>query len=207
MTGSVLLFAGIVLIAVVSPGPDFVIVLRNAVAGGSRSGIATAMGVAVGVSFWVVAAAAGATALVSASPIAFDVIRFAGAAYLAYLGARAIMQAWRERGTVNDPGADAPAQRHRTSFGQGLLCNVLNPKAAVFFLALMPQFVGADGDWADIGVLAASGGIVTAAWFLAVAMLVGRIRKLFQRRAVRAAVGTATGSVLIGLGAQVALST
>ncbi|WP_164545278.1 LysE family translocator [Antribacter gilvus] len=207
MTGTVAAFALVVLVAVISPGPDLVVVLRNAAAAGFRGGAATALGVGLGVVAWVVATGLGLAALVAASRALFTGVLLLGAAYLVWLGARAVWGAWRPAETAR-PGPEqtlAPSQGVAAAFWQGLACNVLNPKAAVFFVALMPQFVGADPDLPQVVLLSVVAGLVTVAWFVAVAGMVSRVRQLLARPAVQRAVGTVTGLVLIILGINVVL--
>jgi threonine/homoserine/homoserine lactone efflux protein len=98
-------------------------------------------GVAVGVFTRAVAAATGVAALVAASTLAFTIIKIAGAAYLLYLGAKAIRSAVRGDGGRPETGHGRAGRSRWSAFREGLLCNVLNPKAAMFFVALMPQFL------------------------------------------------------------------
>ncbi|QGN50853.1 LysE family translocator [Micromonospora sp. WMMC415] len=187
-----------------SPGPDFAIVVRQAAVSGRTRGMATAAGIAAGVFVWSVAAATGVAALLAASATAFTVVKLVGAGYLAYLGIRALLAAARDSGgLVADQG-----RQEQTSvlaaFRQGLLCNVLNPKAAVFFVALMPQFLGTDASVVDAVVLAVVAVTVALLWFLGVANVVAALRRLLNRPTVRRAIDAATGVALIGLGVRLA---
>ena len=116
------------------PGPAVLYIVSQGVAGGRRAGLVSALGIAVGGMLHVAAAVVGISALVAASAQAFAVIKWAGAAYLIYLGVRA----WRTAGVVRDEWAPT---RSRRVFGDAVVVNALNPKAAVFFLAFLPQFV------------------------------------------------------------------
>jgi RhtB (resistance to homoserine/threonine) family protein len=201
----ILAFAGVMLLGAMSPGPDFAVVVRRAVAG-RGSGMLTALGVAVGVVVWAVAAATGVAALLAASATAFTVIKLVGAAYLGYLGVRALLSAAR-RGPAAEAEQAAPAKAGAwAAFRQGLLCNVLNPKAAAFFVALIPQFLGSNATMADTLLLAAVSFAVVLLWFSTLANLVATLRRVLTRPRVQRAVDGVTGAALLGLGARLALT-
>jgi threonine/homoserine/homoserine lactone efflux protein len=203
--GQVLAFAGIIVLGAVSPGPDFAVVARRAAVSGRRAGMAAAAGVAAGVFVWAVAAAAGLTAAMTALPALLTLIRYAGAAYLAYLGVRALYAAIR-RPAPAEVADGAVTGRTRHAFRDGLLCNVLNPKAAVFFVALLPQFLPQHPHPADTLVLALIAVAITLAWFIAVANLIAALRRVLARPAARRALDAVTGSALLGMGARLALT-
>ncbi|SCL30364.1 resistance to homoserine/threonine (RhtB) family protein [Micromonospora rhizosphaerae] len=203
-TGQVIAFAAVMAVGALSPGPDFAIVVRRAAVSGRTRGMATAAGIAAGVFIWAVAAATGVATLLAASAVAFTAVKVVGAAYLAWLGVRALVAAAHGGGgTLGEPdGRDdttLPA-----AFRQGLLCNVLNPKAAVFFVALMPQFLRPDATVVDAVVLATVAAAVALLWFLGVANLVAAMRRLLDRPRVRRAIDAVTGVALIGLGVRLA---
>ena len=129
-----LFFAAAFLLAI-TPGPGLFYVLARSLAGGRKEGSISSLGTFVGGLVHVVAAALGLSAVLAASALAFNVVKYAGAAYLVYLGVRMIMA----RGVVREPGGTGGAARD--SFQQGILTEVLNPKTALFFLAFIPQFV------------------------------------------------------------------
>ena len=194
-------FCGVVSLGAMSPGPDFAVVVRRSALRGRAEGMAAATGVATGVFLWAVAAAAGVAALVATLPAVLTTIRYAGAAYLAYLGLRALLAAARPADV--DPG-DQPASAGG-AFRDGLLCNALNPKAAVFFLALLPQFLPAHPGAADTLTLSLIAVAVTLAWFCTVANLVAVFRRAFARSRVRRTLDGLSGAALLGLGARLAL--
>ena len=139
--GNVLAFAAVAAVIVVVPGPDMALVLKNGVADGARAAIATALGINAGLLVWAVAAALGIAAILHASATAFTVLKLAGAAYLVLLGMRALLDAWRG---ASDSTPSIP--RRRTSpFRQGLLSNLFNPKIALVYTTLIPQFVDRGG--------------------------------------------------------------
>ncbi|TDB71391.1 LysE family translocator [Micromonospora sp. KC721] len=196
--GQVLGFAAVMAVGALSPGPDFAIVVRHSVSGRAH-GMATATGIAAGVFVWAVTAATGLAALLAASTVAFTVVKAAGAAYLAWLGVRAIVAASRDAGSLRVAGGRADLSL-LAAFRQGLLCNVFNPKAAVFFVALMPQFLRADAAPAAAVLLALVAATVALLWFFTVANLVAAMRRLLDRPPVRRAIDAVTGVALIGLG-------
>jgi threonine/homoserine/homoserine lactone efflux protein len=148
MLAAVLAFAGVAAVANVTPGLDMMLVLRTSVSGGRRAGLAAALGVNTGCLAWGVATAAGLSALLAASHVAFDVVRITGAVYLTWLGGSAL---WRSRrrnmertadgaALAGQPAPDAPEGRF-AAFRSGVGTNLLNPKAGVFYMSLLPQFI------------------------------------------------------------------
>ncbi|MEV4174607.1 LysE family translocator [Nonomuraea sp. NPDC049709] len=196
-------FGGVVLLGAMSPGPDFAVVVRRSAVSGRGPGMAAAAGIAVGVFAWVVAAATGIAALLAASALAFTVVKVAGAAYLLYLGVRALRSAWRGGGELRLDVPDPGRRGSWAAFAEGLLTNVLNPKAALFFVALVPQFLSSGASALMLSGVALAG---TVAWFLVVANVVGTLRRVFARSAVRRVVDGLTGAALIGLGIKLAAS-
>ncbi|MFB4320522.1 LysE family translocator [Actinomadura sp. 21ATH] len=207
-TAQMVAFAVTMWVGAMSPGPDFAIVVRHAAVGGRGGGTAAALGVAAGVLVWAATAALGVAALLAASAAAFTVVKVVGAAYLLYLGIRSLRAAARGGGTDGQDGRDGerPAAPRRTALRQGLLCNVLNPKAAVFFVALMPQFLGEHPAVTDTLVLSVIAAVVALAWFTVVANVVGALRRVFARERVRRAIDGMTGAAMIGLGLRLAAS-
>ncbi|MEU6783279.1 LysE family translocator [Nonomuraea angiospora] len=200
-------FGGVVLLGAMSPGPDFAVVVRRSAVSGRLHGMAAATGIAVGVFVWVVASTTGIAALLAASAAAFTVVKVVGAAYLLYLGAKALRSALRTGGPLELDLPDPGRRSASAAFAEGLLTNVLNPKAALFFVALVPQFVGpgaAMGETLLLSMIALAG---TVAWFLVVANVVGTLRRVFARPAVRRAVDGLTGAALVGLGVKLAATT
>ena len=137
----------------VSPGPDVLFVIANGMRHRVRGAMASSLGICAGSVLHAFAAALGISALIAASPTLFELLRYAGAAYLAYLGLQAVRSWWRN-GYSERPADDADARIPGVSvwpgisvwivFRQGLITNVLNPKVVVFYLALLPQFVSVD---------------------------------------------------------------
>ncbi len=198
---SVFLAAAVVL--AVTPGPGIFYVLARSIKGGRREGYASAAGTAVGGLFHVVAAALGVSALLAASAEAFTVVKYAGAAYLIYLGIRALMQ------PDAPPDMDSGERREtRRAFYQGITTEVLNPKTALFFLAFIPQFVNPRGVVVLEFILLGSISVfLNTSMDIVVATLAGPIGVQLKKHAgLRRAQRMFSGVSLIALGAYVALS-
>lgn len=203
-TAQVLALAGVMLLASMSPGPDFVIVIRNAAVSGRRAGIASAAGVALGIFVWSLVTAVGIAGLLAASAIAYTVVKLVGALYLAYLGIRALLAA--RRGDYELESGTGPKEHGlRVAFRQGLVNNLLNPKAAVFFIALVPQFLPADPtplSAVELGVVCTA---VNFCWFVTLAIGIGALRHVFTRQRVRRAIDAAMGTLMVALGIRIAV--
>jgi threonine/homoserine/homoserine lactone efflux protein len=199
-------FALVMLLGAMSPGPDFAVVVRRAAVSGRGPGTLTALGVAAGVAVWAVAAATGVAALVAVSAVVYTAVKLVGAAYLLYLGIRALLAARRAGGVEVGVGASRPVGAW-TAFRQGLVCNLFNPKAAVFFVALLPQFLPDRPGLLDTLALSAVSVAVTGLWFVTVANLVGAFRRLFLRPRLRRAVDAVTGTALVTVGIRLAAAT
>jgi threonine/homoserine/homoserine lactone efflux protein len=200
-------FLGVAALIVVMPGLDMALVTRNALARGRRSALATAAGVNAGVTVWIAASALGVAAVVRASEPAFLVLKLAGGAYLVLLGARTLLGA-RRAGEADAGEAPAllgpPSGSAWPAFRQGLLNNLLNPKMAVLFVSLLPQFAApGPGSWLRSLLL---GGLFLALgvlWLCAYALVAARAAGTLHRPAVRARIEALTGTVLLGLGLRV----
>src|SRR6516162_1358173 len=140
MTQSLWAFVGISLLVIATPGPDTALTVRNTLLGGRRGGGFTAAGVAAGQAIWALATSVGLVALLVASEPVFEAVKWLGAAYLVWLGAHALWSAWRGRAAPGAAVAGSARLSHATAFRQGLLSDLGNPKMAVFFSSLLPQF-------------------------------------------------------------------
>jgi RhtB (resistance to homoserine/threonine) family protein len=195
----VLPFLAVAVVVVVTPGVDMALVTRNALVAGRRAALATALGINLGIAFWSVAAALGLAAVVAASTEAFAAIKLAGATYLVYLGVRALRSAGRPR--------EVAARTQVRPFRQGLVSNLLNPKIAVFFTSLLPQFVGPDAGVGGLMLLGLLFNAIGVAWLCAYGALVARGRDVLGRPRVRRAIDRVTGAVLVALGVKLAFDT
>jgi threonine/homoserine/homoserine lactone efflux protein len=200
-------FVGVAAVVIVAPGPDTALTIRNALLGGRLGGTFTALGVVTGQAVWIAATSAGLAALLHAWQPAFVALRLAGAAYLVFLGARALY-AGVTGGGGSHLAADVarPAGRLRwAAYRQGALSNLGNPKMAVFFMSLLPQFVPSGHTTFlalfALGLLFSS---MTLVWLTAYSVAVARIGGVLRRPRVRRALDAVTGAVLVGLGLRLA---
>lgn len=244
---------------VITPGPDMAMVTKNALDGGRRAALLTALGTVTGLLVWLAASAAGIVAVLRTSAVVFTVVKLCGAAYLLILGAQSLLAARRsaasvrtadspaaENPTAHAPGSggpvtDAPAAgslaasspvaagpaagraaslRRRLRgrrpprlltgppWRQGLLCNLLNPKIAVLFTSLIPQFV-APGQSAPLqaAVLAGIFVAITLVWLTGYALAASAAQQVLRRGRVQRAMRAITGTALVGLGVRLAAET
>jgi threonine/homoserine/homoserine lactone efflux protein len=199
----VVAFAGVAGVIVVLPGPDMALVLRNGVALGRRAALESALGITTGLLVWAVAAAVGIAALLHASATAFTALKLAGAVYLGWLGLRALRDAWR--GATALPDDPARERSAGSPFRQGLLSNLFNPKIAIVFTTLIPQFVAPGAGAAlQTAVLTLVFIAMGLAWLTAYALLVARVGGLLRRRTVQRVVNAAVGTVLAAFGLRLA---
>ena len=191
-------FLGVSAVVIVTPGQDTALTIRNTLLGGRSGGIATAAGVVSGQLVWALAASAGLSAVLLASAPLFMAIRIAGAAYLVLLGVQALVAAIRGAHRVD---ADAAPRRRRAPYRQGVLSNLGNPKMAVFFTSLLPQFGSSFAAMLAFGLVFAT---LTLVWLSAYAVAVAKATNFLQRSWVRRALDAVTGLVLVALGLRVA---
>jgi threonine/homoserine/homoserine lactone efflux protein len=192
-----LAFLGISLLVICTPGQDTALTIRNTLVGGRAGGIRTAIGVAAGQTVWALAASLGLAAVLAASEPAFDALRLAGAAYLIWLGVHALRDAVRGR----EPPQAAPPPRSPRCLRQGLLSNLANPKMAVFFTGLLPQFGTSFAAMLALGVAFAA---LTLAWLTLYALAVARARHALGRPRVRRALDALMGTALVAFGVRLA---
>ena len=204
MLQSVVAFVAVSAVVICTPGQDTVLTIRNTLSGGRRGGIATAGGVALGQAIWTLAASAGVVALVSASEPAFRMLKLVGAAYLVYLGAQSLHSALVGRVPAHEDAADARRHTPGQALRQGLISNLGNPKMAIFFASLLPQFAPrGSGSFAVLLALGLCFCAMTFAWLTVYAVAVARLRRFLAGR-VRRAIDALTGTVLVTFGARLA---
>ena len=194
------LFALAALALLVIPGPSVLYIVFQSAEQGRRVGLASVAGVHLGTLVHVAAASAGLSALIVASSLAFSVVKYAGAAYLIYLGIRKLL----ERDAVTR--VERKREPLRRAFVRGMIVNALNPKTALFFLAFLPQFVAPDrgGVWSQalvLGFVFVGLGLITDSLY---ALAAGTVGVLLRRQ--RNAVRYGSGFVFIALGATAALA-
>jgi threonine/homoserine/homoserine lactone efflux protein len=193
------LFALAALVLLLVPGPSVLYVVAQSAEHGRRAGIVSVAGLHAGTLVHTLAAAVGVSAIVVSSALAFSVVKYAGAAYLVYLGIRRILS----RETLEQP--DVRERRLGRLFRDGVLVNVLNPKTALFFLAFLPQFVDSDRTvWTQVvafGLTFVALGFVTDSLY---ALVAGTLGRALRRR--RKAFKYGSGTIFVGLGAAAALA-
>jgi threonine/homoserine/homoserine lactone efflux protein len=195
-----LTFVPVAVLLTLTPGAATVLVVHSAARRGRRAALMTTLGNSVGVAVWAVATALGLAAVVAASAVAFTVVKLVGAAALVWLGVRALLHAGEE--------ASAPVgeRRPRSAFRAGLTTSIANPKLAVFFMALFPQFVPAGEPVLPAAVtMAAAIVALDLVWYSALAALVARATDAFLRGGWLRRAEHLCGVVLIGLGLRLAI--
>ncbi|MGJ3523171.1 LysE family translocator [Nitratidesulfovibrio sp. D1] len=250
MNHEFLAFMGLAALLVVTPGPDTMLVVRNSLRVGARGGVATTFGCVSGLLVHVVCSGLGVSAVLVHSAAAFDVVRLAGAAYVVWLGVRALHGAWKggahdastacasadadSAAAAGAAGVSGPAHWRdyrtmprttprgvvRRAWMEGFLSNVLNPKVAVFYLAVLPNVVAAGGVAADVAASGAGalggafaraclfGGmqaVVAVLWFSFLSVSVHRARATLLRPGVQRALEGGVGGLMVGFGLRLAL--
>jgi threonine/homoserine/homoserine lactone efflux protein len=196
-------FVGICLLLSVTPGPDMAVVTRNALSHGRRGVVLTTTGIALALSIWIVATAIGLSALLRASGEALFVLKLVGAAYLAYLGLRTLIDSRRSPG---DLLANVPAAPAHAIFRQGFLSAISNPKLGVFFVTFLPQFVTPGQEVLPrLFLLGAIFALIGWTWMNVYGLFVTRVREFITAPRVRQWMDRVTGVVLLGFGARLAV--
>ncbi|GAB3970702.1 LysE family translocator [Actinoallomurus acanthiterrae] len=227
-------FLGVVALLTVTPGPDMLLVVRNGLSAGSRAAWLTGLGCCLGISIHATAAVLGLSAILAASATAYTVVKLAGAAYLAYLGIRMLISALMSvdgeedadagsgtpsipvatavtRGDGEGPAAptvDTRVVSHTGAavFRQGLITNLLNPKIALLFITLLPQFVAHDEPrLRTTVVLAAIFLCVAVVWWRTFSLAIGPISRVLRGGRARRLLDGLAGSALLAISAVVAL--
>src|SRR5215210_5684784 len=184
---------GVALVLAVTPGPDMALVLRNSVRGGRPAAFRTVAGISVGLIAWGLASAFGVAAVLAASSEVFTVLKIAGGIYLVFLGIQTFRALRRHEPIEQRSGRPAGSP-----FRQGLVTNLLNPKLAVFFTTLLPQFVSEDDPYvAKALLLAVLFVFIGLAWLVTYALVVGTVAR---SRRFRRAAEAVSGAVLVALG-------
>jgi threonine/homoserine/homoserine lactone efflux protein len=199
-----LTFAAATLILNLTPGPDMMYIIARSLGQGRRAGLVSALGITGGCLFHAFAATVGIAALLRSWPIAFQMVRYAGAVYLVYLGIRLLFR----RRRVGEFEATAPSAPLGAIFRQGMITNLLNPKVALFFLAFLPQFVVPTRGSATLQLAVLSIYFIFSTTFfnLAVALLSGVAGDYLRRGRNIARMERASGAVFIALGLRVGLA-
>jgi threonine/homoserine/homoserine lactone efflux protein len=204
----VLAFIGVCILVICTPGPDTALTIRNSIIGGRRGGLLTAGGIAAGQLTWTIAASVGLAGLLQASQPAFTALKIIGAAYLVFLGAQSILAAVRGHPAQKEQQSRPHQLSPSNAMRQGLISNLANPKMAVFFLSLLPQFASpTSAGFAAFAPLGLVFCLMTFGWLSIYALVLHRVGSFIQRSRVRRTLEAVTGTVLVGLGIRLAAET
>ena len=206
LTGPLIAFVGIAALVICTPGPDTAMTVRNALLGGRSAGLATALGVSTGLAIWALAASAGLVALLIASEPLFLAVKYAGAAYLVWLGVQSLRAAFGP--SALQRAIAQPADRRlqpRQAYMQGLVSDLGNPKIAAFFSSMLPQFAPAGAaDFVGLAALGLLFSTMTLVWLTGYALATARMADALRRPRIRRTLDGITGAALIGLGLKLA---
>jgi len=199
-------FVGVAALTIMTPGPDTALTVRNALIGGRACGTATALGVSLGLAVWTVTASAGIAALLVASEPAFMAVKLAGAAYLVFLGGQSLWHAVRGGGAAHASDGRAPrGLTPSTALRQGIVNDLGNPKIAVFFTTLLPQFAPSHGPaFATLLAFGLVFCVMTFVWLVLYSVVVARAGNALRRPRIRRALDAIMGAALVALGVRVA---
>ncbi|MFE3196986.1 LysE family translocator [Embleya sp. NPDC059237] len=207
-------FALVAGLLTVVPGPDTAIVLRAALVRGNRHGFATALGIGSGTLVWGAAAAAGVSAVLTTSQVAYTSLRVVGACYLLWLAYGLLRAAWANRYTEVDVDVEATsavgakaAPGLWSAWGRGVLTSLTNPKVGVFYMAMIPQFIPSGAPHLAFGILLALvHDIEGMVWFAAIILGANSLRARLRRPRFRRALDASTGTVIAGFGVTLAVA-
>lgn len=191
---------------IIAPGPDMALVTRNALSSGRRAASFTASGVAAGILGWAIASTLGVGILLERSVIVFTALKLSGAIYLGFLGLRSLLGSLHRDRSETEPWArNARPLDERTALRQGILGNLLNPKAGVIFVSILPQFVRPGDSPLRLVAMLVAFEVMLLVWLNLYGYLVSRAGRSRLRGRVRRVLDRATGVVLIGLGVRLAV--
>jgi threonine/homoserine/homoserine lactone efflux protein len=199
-------FLAFAVVLVLVPGPDFAVVTKNTLAGGRRRGTWTSIGVTSSNLVQGAAAAAGLGALIVRAQPVFEAIRWAGLCYLLVLAIQSFRAALS--GDYAQPSAGGTGNGSRVAVAgwrQGFLSNITNPKVLVFYLAVLPQFLGSHPTLIALFALALTHAVLSLVYLVLLVSGMHRAREIFARRRVRRSLDAATGAALLGFGVKLAL--
>jgi threonine/homoserine/homoserine lactone efflux protein len=203
---SLVAFSAAAAIITVTPGMDTALVLRMAAVGGVRRGVAAALGVALGCLIWGASVAIGLGALIAASHTAYQLLKWAGAAYLAWLGLKMLLSPRQTIAASTERAGRRAEGGWPVALRRGLMSNLLNPKAGVFYVSFLPMFVPTGYAVAPfLFLLAAIHASMGVAWLSFIAAATAPLGKVLSRPSVVKALDRTTGCVFLGFSARLAL--
>ena len=195
----------ICMMGALSPGPSLAVVVKNTLFGGSKQGYATAISHGAGVALYAALTALGIGVLIVQSPLFFNMIKYAGAAFLLYLGIKALMSKKQSIDISNETESVQDSQKIN-GWRDGFLIAFLNPKLAIFFLALFSQFVDAQASFEQKIIMVSTVGIIDTFWYILVAFMFSRGPVLDKLKRNSHIIDKVTGSFLILLAARVVVT-
>ncbi|RDU37143.1 LysE family translocator [Neobacillus piezotolerans] len=200
------LFLIMSLFLIVLPGPDIAVVTKNTITAGKVGGLKTATGTCVALLIHTSAAILGLSALIMKSAILFSILKYVGAVYLIYLGVKALWSLRKKDETASLEAVTNTRYENKSCFKQGFLTDILNPKVAVLFLTLLPQFVHpGSGTFIPFLIMGITYTVLTAVWFLIYVTLINHISVFMKKPKTQSIIEGITGTILIGFGIKLAL--
>ena len=193
----------ICILGALSPGPSLALVIKNTLNGGAKQGYATAISHGLGVALYAAITATGISVLIVKSPILFDVIKYSGAAFLLYLGVKSLMS---KKSNIQLPTENDNRAANINGWRDGFLIAFLNPKLAIFFLALFSQFVDENAGWQQKVIMTSTVGVIDMTWYVIIAFAISRGPIIDKLKANSHIVDRITGCFLIVLAARVVLN-
>lgn len=189
----------LMLFSVMLPGPDFAIVVKNTLVYSRRSGLFTSLGITCAILIHITYCALGLAFIILESPVLFNIIKYAGGAYLIYLGITCLIS--KSNQTIDVCNTNEIAQQSPgTAFWQGFLCNALNPKAALFFLALFTTVVSPDLSLSGMIILSLEMILIVGLWFSSLALLLSHPRVIPFFNRLKKYIEKILGFLLFGFG-------
>jgi threonine/homoserine/homoserine lactone efflux protein len=208
MDSRYLTFAGIAAVLTITPGTDMALLAKNVFTRGKKGSSATIVGICSGLFVHATASALGLSAILAESARAFEIVKWTGAAYLFYLGVRALMRTWKGSSPVGLERVQSNPVRNvtwRASYFEGLFTNLLNPKVALFYLTFLPQFIAPGDPVLRISILLACLHVaMSVVWLMVYSAALHRLTATLTRSGVRRGIEAVTGGLLMALGARLA---
>ncbi|MDZ5670514.1 MULTISPECIES: LysE family transporter [Bacillus] len=208
---SLLAYIPIAAMMVIMPGADTMLVMKNTLRYGPKAGRYNILGLATGLSFWTVIAILGLSVVIAKSVILFTMIKYLGAAYLIYLGVKSFfaksMFSLDDMQSQTKNMASSPKRYYKTSFMQGSLSNILNPKTVLVYVTIMPQFINLNGNInQQLIILASILTLLAVLWFLFLVYIIDYAKKWMKNSKFQKVFQKITGIILVGFGIKTGLS-
>ncbi|MCK5099623.1 MAG: LysE family translocator [Desulfobacteraceae bacterium] len=204
MVNNIIIFLIPVTLLTLTPGVDTMLVIRNTTRGGFWDGATTSLGICSGLFFHAIISAVGISVLILQSTMAFSFLKIAGATYLIFLGTISLKDAIKGNYNLSDKATTKTPDEFiaKRSFKEGLFCNILNPKAIVFYMAFLPQFIDPlKPALFQTFFLAGLHFIIAMVWQVLLASMISRAKALLEKKIIKKSLNAITGIVMIFFGA------